>query len=289
MHGEALRLITDAGRQLGDNAAWRLTLSPSSAADASHARASAARAPFAASCSRAWPASPIRARSAEQLLLAPQELRTADPSFATELYNGHFGLAGTAGRGRRSSRRSRSRRRRTGWARELYGFGWLRHLRAAGSELSREQAKALVQDFIALKRSHPSPRLAAGDRRPPGDLLAVQFGAGPRQRRAGSLRQLLARADLAASLSLGELSRRARRRAAPRRADGADLCRAVHRRAASGGRPLRAAVLQGARPADPARRRAYLAQPRRAGRAAARSPAAAAMLRGARPRRRRKS
>ncbi len=31
---------------------------------------------------------------AEQLLLAPQELRTADPSFATELYNGHFGLAG---------------------------------------------------------------------------------------------------------------------------------------------------------------------------------------------------
>ncbi|MGD9195687.1 MAG: hypothetical protein PVH10_06570, partial [Methyloceanibacter sp.] len=31
---------------------------------------------------------------AEQLLLAPQELRTADPSFATEIYNGHFGLAG---------------------------------------------------------------------------------------------------------------------------------------------------------------------------------------------------
>ena len=32
--------------------------------------------------------------AAEQLLLAPQELRTADPSFATEIYNGHFGLAG---------------------------------------------------------------------------------------------------------------------------------------------------------------------------------------------------
>ena len=29
---------------------------------------------------------------AEQLLLAPQDLRTADPSFATEIYNGHFGL-----------------------------------------------------------------------------------------------------------------------------------------------------------------------------------------------------
>ena len=45
-----------------------------------------------------------------------------------------------------------------------------------------------------------------------------------------------------------------------------------------------AAVRQGARPADPFRRRAYLAQPRGAGRAAARSPAAQAMLRGARPR-----
>jgi uncharacterized heparinase superfamily protein len=32
---------------------------------------------------------------AEQLLLAPQDLRTADPSFATEIYNGHFGLAGS--------------------------------------------------------------------------------------------------------------------------------------------------------------------------------------------------
>ena len=48
---------------------------------------------------------------AEQLLLAPQELRTADPSFATELYNGHFGLAGRLAEVD-ASRRSRSRRRR---------------------------------------------------------------------------------------------------------------------------------------------------------------------------------
>jgi uncharacterized heparinase superfamily protein len=92
---------------------------------------------------------------AEQLLLAPQELRTADPSFATELYNGHFGLAG-----RLAEIDAESPFEITppsaAWARELYGFGWLRHLRAAGSELSREQAKALVQDFITLKRSiHP--------------------------------------------------------------------------------------------------------------------------------------
>jgi uncharacterized heparinase superfamily protein len=92
---------------------------------------------------------------AEQLLLAPQELRTADPSFATELYNGHFGLAGRLAEVETESPFEIAPPSE-GWARELYGFGWLRHLRAAGSELSREQAKALVSDFITLKRSiHP--------------------------------------------------------------------------------------------------------------------------------------
>jgi uncharacterized heparinase superfamily protein len=88
---------------------------------------------------------------AEQLLLAPQELRTADPSLATELYNGHFGLAG-----RLAELNAHSpfeiRPPSEDWARELYGFGWLRDLRAAGSELAREQAKALVGDFIRRNR-----------------------------------------------------------------------------------------------------------------------------------------
>ena len=91
---------------------------------------------------------------AEQLLLAPQELRTADPSFATELYNGHFGLAGKLAEVDTESPFEIDPPSE-GWARELYGFGWLRHLRAASSELSREQAKVLVNDFIALKRSLP--------------------------------------------------------------------------------------------------------------------------------------
>ncbi len=88
---------------------------------------------------------------AEQLLLAPQELRTADPSFATEVYNGHFGLAGKLAE-LGSSSPFEIRPPSANWARELYGFGWLRHLRAADSELSREQAKVLVHDFIRLQR-----------------------------------------------------------------------------------------------------------------------------------------
>lgn len=89
---------------------------------------------------------------AEQLLLAPQELRTADPSFATEVYNGHFGLAGKLAELGAESPFDIVPPSEN-WARELYGFGWLRHLRAAGSELSREQAKALVNDFVRHGRS----------------------------------------------------------------------------------------------------------------------------------------
>src|ERR1044071_434448 len=80
---------------------------------------------------------------AEQLLLAPQELRTADPSFATEFYNGHFGLAGRLAEVGAQSPFEIAPPSEA-WAKELHGFSWLRHLRAAGSELSREQAKALV-------------------------------------------------------------------------------------------------------------------------------------------------
>ena len=88
----------------------------------------------------------------EQLLLAPQDLRTADPSFATEIYNGHFGLAGSLVElGAQSPFEITPPSE--GWARELYGFGWLRHLRVAGSELSREQAKALLGDFLKLHKT----------------------------------------------------------------------------------------------------------------------------------------
>jgi uncharacterized heparinase superfamily protein len=89
---------------------------------------------------------------AEQLLLAPQDLRTADPSFATEIYNGHFGLAGSLVElGAQSPFEIAPPSQ--GWARELYGFGWLRHLRVAGSELSREQAKAMLGDFLRLHKT----------------------------------------------------------------------------------------------------------------------------------------
>ena len=121
-----------------------------------------------------------------------------------------------------------------GWARELYGFGWLRHLRAAGSELSREQAKALRQRLRALMQSRARACLAARDRRAPGHLLAVELRA-----RAG---YAIPRAyetflqPLTAHLRYLSASYRDAPdgAAAAAHAHGAYLCRPLHRRAAGG-------------------------------------------------------
>ena len=93
--------------------------------------------------------------AAHHLLIIPQDLRTADPSFASELYDGYFGLAGTVAL--------------TGsespftvlppsplWQRELYAFGWLNNLNAAHDEIAREKARSLLSEWIAYNRRAPS-------------------------------------------------------------------------------------------------------------------------------------
>ncbi|MFQ5625711.1 MAG: heparinase II/III family protein, partial [Methyloligellaceae bacterium] len=90
-----------------------------------------------------------RGEPIDRLLLTPQDLRTGDPSFASEIYHGHFGLAGTVavlGTDSPFTILPPS----DAWERELHGFSWLRHLHAARDEISREHARALVGDWIAL-------------------------------------------------------------------------------------------------------------------------------------------
>ncbi len=89
---------------------------------------------------------------ADELLIVPQELRTADPSFADEIATGQFGLGGSVahiGNGSPFDLKMLSPE----WARELHGFGWLRHLRAAETEDARDQAIDLVTEWI---RTHGS-------------------------------------------------------------------------------------------------------------------------------------
>ena len=95
-----------------------------------------------------------RGHPIEQLLLMPQDLRTGDPSFASEIYHGHFGLAGTVALlGTQSPFEIPPPGKK--WERALHGFGWLRHLHAANDEISREHARALVRDWCNL---HGEPR-----------------------------------------------------------------------------------------------------------------------------------
>ncbi|MEH3146978.1 MAG: heparinase II/III family protein [Methylobacterium frigidaeris] len=82
------------------------------------------------------------------LVIAPQDLRTSDATIAADIYGGLFVFAGRAlATGGRSPFDFTPPSPE--WGEALYGFGWLRHLRAADSALARSNARAFVQDFMA--------------------------------------------------------------------------------------------------------------------------------------------
>jgi uncharacterized heparinase superfamily protein len=88
----------------------------------------------------------------DRIVIAPQDLRTADATRATEIYAGRFAFAGKVVI---CDRRSPFEMTPPSdeWAVILLGFGWLRHLRAGDSAITRANARALVDDWIALQGS----------------------------------------------------------------------------------------------------------------------------------------
>lgn len=88
-------------------------------------------------------------RISEKLLIAPQDLRTSDPTRASEIYAGTFAFAGKSlesGGGSPFLVEAPS----PDWSAGLHGFGWLRHLRAADTALAHANARALVDEWIRL-------------------------------------------------------------------------------------------------------------------------------------------
>jgi uncharacterized heparinase superfamily protein len=87
-----------------------------------------------------------------RLIIAPQDLRTADATRAAEIYAGRFAFGGKVvicdGRSPFEIIPPSDE-----WAVGLLGFGWLRHLRAADSGITRANARALVDEWIALQGS----------------------------------------------------------------------------------------------------------------------------------------
>ncbi|QDY99936.1 heparinase [Nitratireductor mangrovi] len=94
-------------------------------------------------------------RTPERVLIAPPDLRLADPQIATEIYHGRFPLAGrlveTGGRSPFAVEGASA-----AWLESLHGFRWLRHLREAGTELAAANARALVGDWIETHGMHIS-------------------------------------------------------------------------------------------------------------------------------------
>jgi uncharacterized heparinase superfamily protein len=95
---------------------------------------------------------PFSFGKADRLLIAPQDLRTADATRAAEIYSGRFVFAGKV-----VVCDSRSPFEigppSEDWSVALLGFGWLRHLRAAESGITRANARALVDEWISLNSS----------------------------------------------------------------------------------------------------------------------------------------
>ncbi|MGB8400844.1 heparinase II/III family protein [Bradyrhizobium sp.] len=96
----------------------------------------------------------------DRLIIAPHDLRTADATRAAEIYAGRFVFAGKI-----VTCHGRSifdlEPPSEDWEAALLGFGWLRHLRAADTALTRANARSLIDDWISNPtRKRPLERRA---------------------------------------------------------------------------------------------------------------------------------
>jgi uncharacterized heparinase superfamily protein len=104
--------------------------------------------------SRLWPG------RSDRLIIAPHDLRTADATRAAEIYAGRFVFAGkiVTCHGRSIFDLDPPSE---DWEVALLGFGWLRHLRAADTALTRANARSLVDDWMSNPtRKRPLERRA---------------------------------------------------------------------------------------------------------------------------------
>ena len=119
-------------------------------------------------------------RRPDRLIIAPHDLRTADATRAAEIYAGRFVFAARSSpaMGVRSSISSHPS---DDWEVALLGFGWLRHLRAADTALTRANARSLVEDWISnpARKRLGTPRRRDGA---PGDSSSIVAGTPGAQR-----------------------------------------------------------------------------------------------------------
>ncbi|MDR6658085.1 putative heparinase superfamily protein [Tardiphaga robiniae] len=107
-----------------------------------------------AALARLWPG------RTDRLIIAPHDLRTTDATRAAEIYAGRFVFAGKI-----VTCHGRSifdlEPPSEDWEVSLLGFGWLRHLRAADTAITRANARSLIDDWMSnTSRKRPVGRRA---------------------------------------------------------------------------------------------------------------------------------
>jgi len=90
---------------------------------------------------------PLSSGKNDRLVIAPQDLRTADATQAAEIHSGRFVFAGKVAvcDGRSPFEISPPSEE---WAVGLHGFSWLRQLRTADPAMSRARARSLVNEWL---------------------------------------------------------------------------------------------------------------------------------------------
>lgn len=83
----------------------------------------------------------------ERLMIAPQDLRTADPTMAQEFYSGRYSFAGVTVQ-TRGENPFLTEHPDPAWESRLHDFRWLRHLTGSKDALASDQARAIVKDWI---------------------------------------------------------------------------------------------------------------------------------------------
>lgn len=91
----------------------------------------------------------------QRLVIAPQDLHTADPFIAQEFYIGKYTLGGEIIQKNSLSPFLISTENQT-WIKELHSFTWLLHFSANKDILSDSHARTLVRDWIELKPEQTS-------------------------------------------------------------------------------------------------------------------------------------
>ncbi len=89
----------------------------------------------------------------ERLLIAPIDLRTADPTVALDIYAGRWVFFGD-GVDVEGFSVFDAEPPNEDWSRQLHSFGWLRHLRASDMAVSRSNARNLIDEWIRFSAHH---------------------------------------------------------------------------------------------------------------------------------------